>query len=509
MNASLASSVQGNRLPLGLTCVVAFVRTSGFAGLQPGLHPLHPEREDPPVAGPGRTSRPSRHPTSSAASCPWASTLVVAFIPTPWSPSLLFTAPDNHRPAGAKEPSGLPPDHAGQAPPARPRPAHDSGTSATPTRVDRRRRGRVPACWNSPSRRPHRASARKSPPRCLRRSCLLARRTPRDFPCRAVAPSMEWYAAAGHRGPQRIRFGEKLIAPDPRRTRCSEWWGKPRPGRASSGLRPSPGGQRGPPMTRRRRERSQRSPGRTDGGDTPSGRRVGGRDERRARTAERPSTSSPTRCRLSWSRCWRGSPHRGARQACGAPRRHGAPRRVRRSGRGARRRDSRSPARRPNCGSVSRSTRCRSTRRRRSWRSCARCFATCGTSRSTRTTSSRWHGRWPPSSRHASVRGGRDGRAGCRAPDRVARGRALRPPRLSPVRRRGTARPGRARGLGSRGAASRGGRPSRLRRGRPRPERGGDIWCSPGRARRARVFRPVHPSVLAVRITRPGGTRGT
>jgi hypothetical protein len=72
-------------------------------------------RRTSPVAGPGRTSRQSRHPTSSAASCPWASTVVVAFIPTPWSPSLLFTAPDNDRPAGAKEPSGLPPDHAGQA----------------------------------------------------------------------------------------------------------------------------------------------------------------------------------------------------------------------------------------------------------------------------------------------------------------------------------------------------------------------------------------------------------
>lgn len=46
MNASLASSVQGNRLQLALACVVAFVCTSGFAGRQPGLHPLHPEREE-------------------------------------------------------------------------------------------------------------------------------------------------------------------------------------------------------------------------------------------------------------------------------------------------------------------------------------------------------------------------------------------------------------------------------------------------------------------------------
>ena len=60
-------------------------------------------------------------------------------------------------------------------------------------------------------------------------------------------------------------------------------------------------------------------------------------------------------------------------------------------------RGSRSPARPPSCGSASRSTRCRSTRRRNSSRSCTWCFATCGTSRSTSTASSRWHGRSPPS----------------------------------------------------------------------------------------------------------------
>jgi hypothetical protein len=133
--------------------------------------------------------------------------------PHPWSPFLLFTAPDNHRSAGAQRTIGPAPGPRGAGPPARPRPAHDSGTSATPTRVDRRRRGRVPACWCPPSRRPHRASARRSPPRCRRRSCLLARRTPRDFPCRAVAPNMEWIAARPPRSAANQVRGKQCVQP--------------------------------------------------------------------------------------------------------------------------------------------------------------------------------------------------------------------------------------------------------------------------------------------------------
>ena len=53
---------------------------------------------------------------------------------------------------------------------------------------------------------------------------------------------------------------------------------------------------------------------------------------------------------------------------------------------------------------------------------------------------------------------------------------------------------------GSRRATSRGGRPLRLRRGRSRPKQDGDILVLTRAGTPSRVYRPAHPSALAVRI---------
>ena len=191
--------------------------------------------------------------------------------------------------------------------------------------------------------------------------------------------------------------------------------------------------------------------------------------------------------------------HRSARQAGGAPRRHRPPRRIRQLSSRYSRRDSRGPVRRPSCGSVSMSTRCRSTRRRRSWRSCAQCFSDVrdvarrpGRPRRGGTVGGR------RARRHASLRDGRDRRAGCRATDRVARGRALRPPRPSPLRPPVTSiRAGSGLGVLRREEVAR-----RVFDGvAPDPSEDGDILVLTRAGTASRVFRPVHPSVLAVRIT--------
>jgi hypothetical protein len=178
-------------------------------------------RRTSPVAGPGRTSRQSRHPTSSAASCPWASTVVVAFIPTPWSPSLLFTAPDNDRPAGAKEPSGLPPDHAGQA--------HQPGRGLLMTRELRLRRH----VWTAADVGEFLlAGARQAvgltgrvrgdPRRAVDGDRVFWRGAPRGTSPVEPWPRTWSGSPQGHRGPPRIRFGGSN-ASDPRRIRRSEW----------------------------------------------------------------------------------------------------------------------------------------------------------------------------------------------------------------------------------------------------------------------------------------------
>ena len=151
-------------------------------------------------------------------------------------------------------------------------------------------------------------------------------------------------------------------------------------------------------MRRRDVERSQQSRERT--GEWRHTERAASQLSRRALPARpgagRCSTSSPTRCRSSSSHCWPGSAGAGRGSGmwstplwrCAVT----SPAHLSRCSRRAPR-VSRSPARPPSCGSASRSTRCRSTRRRNSSRSCTWCSATCVTSRSTRTASSRWHGR--------------------------------------------------------------------------------------------------------------------
>ena len=168
------------------------------------------------------------------------------------------------------------------------------------------------------------------------------------------------------------------------------------------------------------------------------------------------------------------------------------------SRRGARAGPGRGPARRPSCGSVSMSTRCRSTRRRRSWRSCASVLHDVrdvarrpGRHRRGGTGGGR------RARRHASAEMDEARRAGRGTTDRVAGGRAFRPPRPSPLRPpRRAIRAGSGLGVLRREEVAR-----RVFDGiAPDPSEDGDILVLTRASTPSRVFRPVHPSVLAVRI---------